>query len=108
MIEVVATVCDADLDPLVSTLNYLKFVMLETYAKELAKKNKEMAIALANRSQVTSVSAGSSTGETSGKSQQYFSNEQISSMKNRWKLAGISEDKWEGMLKSAEAKMKEA
>lgn len=75
---------------------------LVEFAKELARKNKELARSVANRSQMTPT--GGSTGSTGqeAKSPVYWSSEQAEGMRKRWKSMLIPDDRIEIMLKKAE------
>ncbi len=72
------------------------------FAKDLARKNKELATSIANRSQM--VATGGSTGATGqeAKSPSYWSSEQAEGMKKRWKSMGIPDARIETMLRKAE------
>ncbi len=80
---------------------------LETYTKELARKNKELTLALQNRSQGIGAGMGSgATGQESANAAEYFSPEQKAALEKRWSLIGISKDKFPDMLKTAERRAK--
>jgi hypothetical protein len=76
---------------------------LADYAKELARKNKELALALNAKSSVSNVASGgggTTTGTTSVGS--YFSPEQQAELKKRWKAQGVPESQHDEMLKKSE------
>lgn len=73
-------------------------VDLTNYARDLARKNKELATALANRSGVTNAGQGSGTSEGSESKVGFFSTEQL----NEFKKRGWSDEK----IKLAEKNMR--
>lgn len=75
---------------------------LVEFAKELARKNKELAIAVSNRSQIASVNGGSGATGIESKNPGYWSPDQAEELKKRWKKQGIPDERIEKMLLKAE------
>ena len=71
----------------------------KAYAKELARKNKELALALANKQGMVSAGQGSGESEASEAKKPYFSQAQINELKSR----GYNDEK----IKKLEAKMRQ-
>lgn len=73
---------------------------LESFARELARKNKELATAVVNKTQTP---VGGSTGEGGMETKtSYFSPEQVNELKKRWASQGIKSERYDEMLKKAE------
>lgn len=75
---------------------------LVEFAKELARKNKELGIAVSNRSQVAAASTGSGATGVEVKNQSYWSPEQAEELRKRWRAQRIPEERIEKMLVKAE------
>jgi hypothetical protein len=77
----------------------------EANAKELARKNKELALALSAKSAVSGVGSGSS-GSGIDVKVGYYTKEQKAALEKRWESQKIPKDKWPKMLEAAEAHAK--
>ena len=78
----------------------------ETNYKELARKNKELALALSSKSNISNVGSGSSGGSVDVHVG-YYSKEQTAALEKRWESQNIPKAKWPDMLKKAEHLAKE-
>lgn len=72
------------------------------FAKELARKNKALATAVANRSQLVSASTGSGATGVETKNNSYWSPDQEDALRKRWKSQGIPDERIEKMILKAE------
>lgn len=78
---------------------------LSDYAKELARKNKELALALQSKTTVSGVASGGGGSDSPSPKAKFFSPEQETALKQRWKQTGIPESKHEEMLKRIQEEM---
>lgn len=78
------------------------------FAKDLARKNKELATSVANRSQLVNASTGSGASSTETKSNSYWSPDQSETLRKRWKAQGIPDERVEKMLVKAEENARRA
>lgn len=89
-------------DKLLETREVESSKELIDFAKSLARKNKELATSVANRSQIAPTSTGSGSTGMEVKSNSYWSPEQADTLKKRWVSQGIPNDRIEKMLVKAE------
>lgn len=75
---------------------------LVDFAKSLARKNKELSLAVSNRTQIAAVSTGSGSESMETKHPGYWSPEQSEELRKRWRAQGISEERIEKRIKKAE------
>jgi len=109
--QVAALIEDKVEEKLLSTRESKAQQERDEYAVELARKVKEMSLALQSKQAATSIGGGAASGAGFNPSSEaktsYFSPEQVSALHKRWKGEGIPEAKWEGMLKRFEQLSKE-
>jgi len=75
---------------------------ISSFTKELARENKELKLALGNKTMVNNVASGGAGSEVKDVSTGYFSPEQVSELKARWRMQGFKETSFGAMLKQAE------
>lgn len=78
---------------------------LNEYAKELARKNKELTLALQSKSSITGLAGGGGGSDHPSPNARFFSSEQETALKQRWKQTGIPESKYDEMLKKVQDQM---
>lgn len=75
------------------------------YAKELARKNKELTLALQSKSAISGLAGGGGGSDHPAPNAKFFSPEQEAALKARWKQTGIPESKYDEMLKKVREQM---
>ena len=78
---------------------------LSSYAKELARKNKELSLALASRPAISGIAGGGGGSEHPNPENKFFSPAQENALKARWRQAGIPESKYDEMLKKVQGNL---